>query len=100
MGLGDVGEGYLQRWKVAMGLSGLPISEGGRLTGASSSTSNTAPPGVCVWVCWGPELWLFLPDLGIRKQLCPPSWDPRDLNLGGGPPSRCFTLWQNLGSGR
>lgn len=59
-----------------MGLSGLPISKGGRLTGASSSTSNTTPPGVCGSVCWGPELWLFLPELGIRKQLCPLSWHP------------------------
>lgn len=40
----------------------------------------------CACVCWGPEQWLFLPELRIRKQLCLPSWDPWGLDLGGGPP--------------
>lgn len=72
-----------------MGLGGLPISSG---------TNNAAPPGV--HECWGPEQWLFLPELRIRKQLSLLSWDPWGLDVGGGPPSRCCRLWQNRRSGK
>lgn len=53
-----------------------------------------------VRVCWGPEQWLLSPELGIRKQLCLLSWDPWGLDVGGGPPSRCCRLWQNLRPGK
>lgn len=77
VGLRDVGGDYLWRWEVAMGLGGLPISKGGKVTLASAALATShLQMCVCVSVCWGPEQWLFLPELGVRRQLCLLSWDP------------------------
>lgn len=46
----------------------------------------TPHPQVCMCEsAGGPEQWVFLPELGVRRRLGPLPWDPWGLDWGGSP---------------